>query len=58
LLNTPTDQQTRDELRRFYEEQQVIWGEVSRRWIEFRRLDTNARVAPHAGGNTPGSLVP
>jgi hypothetical protein len=46
LLNTPTDQQTRDELRRFYEEQQVIWGEVSRRWIEFRRLDTNAPGAP------------
>jgi hypothetical protein len=44
---TPSDQVERDVLDRFFEQQQLIWTDVSRRWIEFRALD-----ASQPGGRT------
>ncbi len=39
LVTTPADQVSAECLREFFDEQQLIWGDVSRRWIEFRKLD-------------------
>jgi hypothetical protein len=39
LVVTPSTDVTREELDEFFKEQQVIWSDVSRRWIEFRKLD-------------------
>jgi hypothetical protein len=39
LVVTPSADLTREKLDEFFREQQVIWGDVSRRWIEFRRID-------------------
>ncbi|GAB3808824.1 SLATT domain-containing protein [Micromonospora zhanjiangensis] len=39
LAVTPSTDVTRDVLDRFFEEQQRIWRDVSRRWIELRSLD-------------------
>jgi hypothetical protein len=40
LTVTPSDAVERKALDRFFAEQQLIWNDVSRRWIEFRALDT------------------
>jgi hypothetical protein len=40
LTVTPSDAVGREALDRFFAEQQLIWSDVSRRWIEFRALDT------------------
>lgn len=39
LVTTPDAELSRDRLDEFFEEQQAIWSDVSRRWIEFRKLD-------------------
>lgn len=39
LTLTPSDAVERAKLDEFFNEQQRIWNEVSRRWIEFRALD-------------------
>lgn len=39
LVTTPGNQVSIDQLRKFFDEQQEIWSDVSRRWIEFRRVD-------------------
>jgi hypothetical protein len=40
LAVTPPDAVEREMLDRFFADQQLIWNDVSRRWIEFRSLDT------------------
>jgi hypothetical protein len=39
LTVTPPDEVKREALDRFFADQQLIWNDVSRRWIEFRSLD-------------------
>jgi hypothetical protein len=39
LVTTPAADLDRDRLRRFFADQQNIWCDVSRQWIEFRKLD-------------------
>jgi hypothetical protein len=39
LVTTTAADLHRDRLRRFFAEQQDIWRDVSRQWIEFRKLD-------------------
>jgi hypothetical protein len=41
LTVTPSDAVEREALDRFFADQQLIWNEVSRRWIEFRALDAS-----------------
>jgi hypothetical protein len=36
---TPALDVSKNKLDFFFEEQQAIWSDVSRRWIEFRRID-------------------
>jgi hypothetical protein len=50
LTVTPSDVVQREALDRFFAEQQLIWSDVSRRWIEFRALDTG-----QPGGGQPGT---
>jgi len=46
LTVTPSDAVDRGMLDRFFSDQQRIWSDVSRRWIEFRALDTVKPSAP------------
>jgi hypothetical protein len=39
LVTTPSEKLEKKQLDSFFVEQQAIWGDVSRRWIEFRKLD-------------------
>jgi hypothetical protein len=39
LVGTPSAQFSRDALTRFFDDQQLIWRDVSRRWVEFRKLE-------------------
>jgi hypothetical protein len=39
IVTTPTAELELDRLRGFFDEQQDIWHDVSRRWVEFRRAD-------------------
>jgi hypothetical protein len=39
LVVTPATDLSRDALQEFFERQQDIWADVSRRWIEFRKID-------------------
>jgi hypothetical protein len=39
LVVTPSADVTREKLDEFFEEQQAVWSDVSRRWIEFRKID-------------------
>ncbi|WP_326944580.1 SLATT domain-containing protein [Amycolatopsis sp. NBC_01307] len=39
LVTTPAADLRRDRLDGFYAEQQDLWAEVSRRWVEFRKHD-------------------
>jgi hypothetical protein len=41
LMVTPSDRVEREALDRFFAQQQLIWSDVSRRWIEFRALDAS-----------------
>lgn len=49
LTVTPSGAVGREALDRFFAEQQLIWNDVSRRWIEFRALDTQP------GSGQPGA---
>lgn len=40
LTVTPPDSVSRKDLDHFFAEQQTIWNDVSRRWVEFRGQDT------------------
>lgn len=37
LVSTSADQTTRDQLDQFFADQQQIWADVSRQWVEYRR---------------------
>lgn len=39
LVTTPAADLDIEQLRRFHEEQQTIWADVSNRWLGFRELD-------------------
>jgi hypothetical protein len=39
LVATPTDALENTKFAEYFQEQQVIWADVSRRWVEFRKLD-------------------
>jgi hypothetical protein len=45
VMTAPADLD-RGKLRGFYEEQQDIWSDVSRRWIEFRKVEGAPRSEP------------
>ncbi len=45
LVTTPSAEFSRDMLDRFFADQQAIWRDVSRRWVEFRRLERPATEA-------------
>ncbi|HEU5476033.1 MAG TPA: SLATT domain-containing protein, partial [Actinophytocola sp.] len=50
LVTTPADQVSLDRLREFFDQQQEIWNDVSRRWLEFRKLDRTPREVHSAPG--------
>jgi len=39
LVTTPAADLNRDQLRGFFADQQDVWHDVSRQWVEFRKLD-------------------
>lgn len=53
LVVTPSAEITKDKLDEFFEEQQAIWSDVSRRWIEFRKLDQPSAGSPASTISTP-----
>jgi hypothetical protein len=42
LVVTPSADLTKEKLDEFFAEQQAIWRDVSRRWVEFRKIDRPA----------------
>lgn len=48
LVVTPSADVTKEKLNGFFEDQQAVWSDVSRRWIEFRKIDR-----PPGGEQTP-----
>jgi hypothetical protein len=54
LVTTPAAGLDRDRLHRFFIDQQNIWNDVSRRWIEFRKLDQSQP----GGGPAPDASTP
>lgn len=48
LVTTPAADLDRDRLRGFFADQQDIWRDVSRQWVEFRKLDQS-----QLGGTAP-----
>ncbi|MET7880825.1 DUF4231 domain-containing protein [Micromonospora profundi] len=54
LMVTPPEAVTREALDRFFEDQQRIWHDVSRRWIELPSLDTvepgSRTISPNPSG--------
>ena len=59
IVTTPAADLELDRLRGFFDEQQDIWHDVSRRWVEFRRADQSpsGSSAPPGFGQplSPGS---
>lgn len=55
LIATPSAEFDRDTLNRFFADQQLIWRDVSRRWVEFRKLEqpTGGATLPDATGHSP-----
>jgi hypothetical protein len=39
LVVTPSANVTKEKLDEFFREQQAVWSDVSRRWVEFRKID-------------------
>jgi hypothetical protein len=52
IVTTPPEELDRVRLDEFFAAQQTIWGDVSRRWIEFRKLDGGG--AGHTSARLPG----
>jgi hypothetical protein len=54
LVTTASADLDRERLRKFFTDQQDIWHDVSRQWVEFRKLDQappgGASVSPALGG--------
>jgi hypothetical protein len=56
IVTTPGADLNLDRLRGFFTEQQDIWHDVSRRWVEFRRLDqSDVGGSAKAGLGQPSS---
>jgi hypothetical protein len=47
LVTKPTSEIRKPELERYFREQQNIWSDVSKRWIEYRKPD---RIAERQSG--------
>jgi hypothetical protein len=43
IIMTPPDNLSTEKLKESFLEQQAIWSDVSRRWIEFRKLDQSSQ---------------
>jgi hypothetical protein len=54
LMTAPAADLDCDRLRRFFTGKQDIWNDVSRRWIEFRKLDQSQP----GGGPEPDTRTP
>jgi len=39
IVTTPPTELDKEVLHNFFAQQQAVWDEVSRRWVEFRKLD-------------------
>jgi hypothetical protein len=48
VVVTPSAEITREKLDEFFQEQQTIWSDVSRRWIEFRKVDHPPQTEPRS----------
>jgi hypothetical protein len=46
LVTTAVTELSQQKLDEFYAAQQIIWAEVSRRWVEFRKLDRAPQASP------------
>jgi hypothetical protein len=57
LVTTTSADLDRERLRKFFADQQDVWHDVSRQWVEFRKLDQaqpgGASLPPALGGGTP-----
>lgn len=49
LVTTSANEVSEERLREFFDEQQNIWADVSRRWIEFRKLEQTPPDDPPPG---------
>jgi len=58
LVTTPAADLDRGRLNRFFTDQQGIWNDVSRRWIEFRKLDQFRPGGGPGGGPAPDASTP
>ncbi|WP_091414603.1 SLATT domain-containing protein [Micromonospora tulbaghiae] len=52
LVTNPSDEITREHIDRFFADQQQIWADVSRQWVEFRRQGDAQQLGPISP--TPG----
>lgn len=52
VITTSPDDLSTEQLKEFFLEQQAIWADVSRRWIEFRKLDQ-----PSQGDQATSNMV-
>ena len=57
IVTTPTTGLELDRLREFFDEQQDIWHDVSRRWVDFRRIRSTATRRFHTHGAGPASIA-
>jgi hypothetical protein len=46
LVTTPLAELEKERLNQFFAAQQDVWGDVSRRWIEFRKLERSPQGDP------------
>lgn len=53
IVTTPSVNLERDRLNKFFGEQQEIWADVSRRWVEFRKIDRFSQ-----GNGSSGNINP
>jgi hypothetical protein len=53
LVATPAADLDRDHLHRFFTDRQDIWNDVSRKWIEFRKLDPSQPGSEPVSGTVP-----
>jgi len=51
LVTTPAAELKKERLHEFFVQQQDVWGDVSRRWVEFRKLE-RSQSGDHAVAQT------
>jgi hypothetical protein len=54
LVAGKSEQLTQERLQGFFVEQQLIWADVSRRWVEFRRTSQSQEAPPSMSRNEGG----